>query len=164
MPNFKIGDKVRRIKSEHGGMQVNDIGTVKFVTSSGAIELQERAYNVKMWDNAFNVTHDADNFELVESPARHPHADTIIAWVNGAKIQYKSYDNNWYDHGPSAPIWNECIEFRVKPEIEPDKIVYMYILRTQAGGILSAVSNQKDANLVLTFDPVTNKIKTSEVI
>ena len=35
MKTFKVGDRVRRIKYNHGGMKIGDIGTVIWVSSMG---------------------------------------------------------------------------------------------------------------------------------
>ena len=47
----------------------------------------------------------------------HKHKDLIIAWANGAEIQYKTLskekNNEWEDIW--APLWSENTEYRVKP-------------------------------------------------
>lgn len=46
---------------------------------------------------------------------RHKHADLIIAWANGEKIQYHSpWENCWID---CDPTWDEDVEYRVKPKV-----------------------------------------------
>lgn len=45
---------------------------------------------------------------------RHPHADLIIAWANGAQIQYRySPNHTWED--VSDPRWTKDGEYRAKP-------------------------------------------------
>ena len=45
---------------------------------------------------------------------RHKHADVIIAWANGAEIEYRSHiDGGWVV--ASEPRWLENYEYRVKP-------------------------------------------------
>lgn len=46
---------------------------------------------------------------------RHKHADLIIAWANGAEIEY--YHKNFKSWNPAnAPVWREDIEYRIKPK------------------------------------------------
>jgi hypothetical protein len=45
----------------------------------------------------------------------HPHKDLIIAWANGATIQYY-HGPDWRDVYQNAPTWCEAEEYRVKPE------------------------------------------------
>jgi hypothetical protein len=49
---------------------------------------------------------------------RHKHADVIIAWAEGKRIQYKSVDEvQWNDiHARNTPAWYDSFEYRVKPE------------------------------------------------
>lgn len=45
---------------------------------------------------------------------RHKHADVIIAWAEGAEIEYrKSPEHIWYS--AEYPGWYENYEYRVKP-------------------------------------------------
>lgn len=46
----------------------------------------------------------------------HKHRDVIIAWANGAQIQFLDGDKwiNCHDH---APRWHEEMRYRVKPKI-----------------------------------------------
>ena len=45
---------------------------------------------------------------------RHPHADLIIAWANGAEIQvYNEIEDKWSDAG--TPLWRPLNTYRVKP-------------------------------------------------
>lgn len=53
---------------------------------------------------------------------RHPHADTIIAWANGAEIQIKNTDGNWVDTTPI--FWNKDTEYRIKPI--PELVPFTY--------------------------------------
>lgn len=49
---------------------------------------------------------------------KHPHADIINAWVNGAKIQWKS-PNGWIDwEDENSPSWYYDNEYRIKPELD----------------------------------------------
>lgn len=45
---------------------------------------------------------------------RHKHADMIIAWANGAQVEFRSHlDGGW--EVTSAPSWFEDYEYRIKP-------------------------------------------------
>lgn len=54
-------------------------------------------------------------WDLQNVPERHKHADLIIAWANGATIQ-------WFDKRPehwattSSPMWDNNHHYRIKPE------------------------------------------------
>ena len=54
---------------------------------------------------------------------KHPHADLINAWANGAKIQWKS-QSGWtdWDHNYS-PAWYIDHEYRIKPELDDSKSI-----------------------------------------
>ena len=62
----------------------------------------------------------------------HKHAELIKAWANGAEIQYKSGDGEWYDFTEGlAPSWFEEDLYRIKPEPKPEpKKVTMYLYIT----------------------------------
>lgn len=51
---------------------------------------------------------------------RHIHADVIIAWAEGAQIQYFAiYESKWFD--VDKPLWDPNIRYRVKPK---DRVLY----------------------------------------
>lgn len=48
------------------------------------------------------------------SDKKHKHSELIIAWANGAKIQYRSpITKVWAD--ATAPSWKEKLEYRIAP-------------------------------------------------
>jgi hypothetical protein len=47
----------------------------------------------------------------------HPHAEIVHAWADGAKIQVKKDNGEW--EYCDFPLWNEKIEYRIKPSNEP---------------------------------------------
>ena len=46
----------------------------------------------------------------------HKHRDVIIAWANGAQIQFFDVDE-WIDCHEGGPRWHEEKRYRVKPKI-----------------------------------------------
>ncbi len=49
---------------------------------------------------------------------RHKHADLIIAWANGAEIEYSgSRSSGWIM--ATAPSWQEDVVYRIKTKPEP---------------------------------------------
>ena len=103
----------------------------------------------------------------------HKHADLIKAWADGAVIQ-------WYDDHPREHRWKDCskdvldwsapVQFRIKPEPTPDVTAYFKsgnISRemTSIGASVGVVNTTKTfANLCLTFDGETGKLKSAEVL
>ena len=47
---------------------------------------------------------------------RHPHADVIIAWAEGKKVQILCPDNKWNTVIESAPVWSSLSQYRIAPE------------------------------------------------
>ena len=52
---------------------------------------------------------------------KHKHADLIIAWANGAEIQFRNRYEEWDD--AIKPSWDNDTEYRIKPE--PDVVKYL---------------------------------------
>lgn len=67
-------------------------------------------------ENGFWDTADEHDRPVVQNvPQRHKHADVIIAWANGARIQHRHFlSSGWSE--TARPIWSEEYEYRVKPE------------------------------------------------
>ena len=89
---------------------------------------------------------------------RHKHADMIIAWANGAQIQFLNKDNRW--NNTTQPSWYECSEYRIKPEPKPDVEAEYY-------ASIYSVSPEvhfRTPNLKLTFDVETCELKSAEVM
>ena len=93
---------------------------------------------------------------------KHKHYDCIVAWANGAEIEWRaSYNDPWQSN--RNPSFLSKYEYRVKPEPKPDEIRYMV---AKNGGIYLFVkfNGNKDNNLKLTFDGDTGKLKSAEVM
>lgn len=98
----------------------------------------------------------------------HKHADLIKAWADGAEIEVY-WNGKWEE--TASPDWNTQAEYRVKPEPKPDvvhdikvwqssdqlrkHILHLYNSETRTVGA---------ANLRLTFDGETGKLKKAEVL
>ena len=93
---------------------------------------------------------------------KHKHYDCIVAWAEGKAIQAKLADQiDWHDF--VEPIWNSTeIQYRIKPELKPDVIVYLAVEPYRTG--VQSPNRYSLDNLRLTFDGETGKLKSAEVI
>ena len=93
---------------------------------------------------------------------RHKHADTIIAWANGAKIQFRAIPHApWVDCAMRPPEWSEAHEYRIKPEPKPDLTVNKAIVCVK-GSVYCTV--QEPPNASFTFDGETGALKSVEIL
>ena len=94
---------------------------------------------------------------------RHKHADVIIAWANGAEIEYYSKTAGQWKTCTGGPLWSEDNQYRVKPEPKPDIVDYMpqYI-----NGYQSAADCPRLNTPVVkrTWDGETGKLKSVEIV
>lgn len=87
----------------------------------------------------------------------HKHKDLIIAWANGALIEYRQ-GNVWLS--TASPWWEECVDYRIEPT--PDFVKYV---KAAPNVIVGPCTNRyTDDNLCLTFDGETGKLKTAVVL
>ena len=84
---------------------------------------------------------------------RHKHADLIIAWANGAKIQILNTRTGEWDTLGAHPCWPDICEYRIKPEPKPDLVM-------RAAGYAYDVLSK----VQLTFDGNTGELKDAKVI
>jgi hypothetical protein len=56
---------------------------------------------------------------------RHKHADSIIAWANGAEIEVQGADGLWYE--ALIPLWNPNYTYRIKPKPPVKKYHFAYL-------------------------------------
>lgn len=63
-----------------------------------------------------------DTNETNVTDGKHKHCDLIVAWANGAKIEY-SYDGVYWTN-VETPAWNANVFHRIKPEPKPDIVMY----------------------------------------
>ena len=91
---------------------------------------------------------------------RHKHADLIIAWANGAKIQtYRLLPDEWID--TFSPAWVEDSRYRIKPEPKPD-VEFRYTVNSRF--LLQGCDSWEKPNLKLAFDGETGELKSAEVL
>lgn len=46
------------------------------------------------------------------------HAEYIIAWANGARIEFKAKSDSFRWIYTEKPMWEDTVEYRIQPEIE----------------------------------------------
>ena len=99
---------------------------------------------------------------------RHKHADLIIEWANGAKIQFESSDE-WRDD--PYPTWFPENNYRIKPEPKPDYVFYASLEVCPFGNgyvVKSTIWHDeridKSLDVKVIFDGETGKPKSAEVL
>ena len=104
---------------------------------------------------------------------KHKHYELIIAWANGAEIEYyRNYGDDKIWVNCTNPVWDENREYRIKPEPKTDIVLYAYsgmavdnyAYLTSAWNLDSSVFLDKNPNIKLTYDGETNEIKSVELI
>lgn len=89
---------------------------------------------------------------------RHKHADLIIAWANGAKIQFE--DNGfWTD--TDSPCWIKTFNYRIKPEPVPTLIKSISANFEPNAGMMQIALNVygEHENLLKFYKKMENKLK-----
>lgn len=120
---FKIGDKVKRIKDFHCGMDVGDVGTIHHIAGRNSILFKE-----------YPGSHDSGKFELFkevptmkkeDKPIRipHVHAKLIHKWASDPSIEIEYRDGCGKWKVTDAPTWDTDTQYRIKSEPKPDIIV-----------------------------------------
>jgi len=88
---------------------------------------------------------------------KHPHAELIHAWADGAKIEFQDMDDSrWYPVAKNAPSWGEGTKYRIAPE--PKK--YRVALFTEntvatANSLVMADEWEKSADFLRWLTPWT---------
>lgn len=94
---------------------------------------------------------------------RHKHADLIIAWANGAEIECRNnISGNWLLI--PSPNWHLSSQYRIKPEVKPDVEKLLVMKSHWALGIRLEEDPDIKADLKLTFDGESGKLKSAEVL
>ena len=90
---------------------------------------------------------------------KHKHYDFIVAWANGAEIEYLDNALGSVWHQTKEPAWREHYQYRIKPVPKPDVVRYAFVTN------LASDPRRKQAeNLILTFDGETGKLIKAEVL
>lgn len=101
---------------------------------------------------------------------RHPHADTIIAWANGAKIEFFSQlADQWVECVDNSPSWDLDAKYRVKPF---DYVLYVSLgpLDIEDGHPYAFVGDAKEEkvfksdSIKIIFDANTKEPKSVQLI
>ena len=111
MQKFNKGDRVKRVRGGcHCGIEVGDIVTVVG---------HDILNHFKVKGNT--GLHSTDNYELVtesaNAPEPHVHKDLIIAWANGAVIEFL-YQGSRIWETAHTPTWAKDMRYRIKPDID----------------------------------------------
>ena len=85
------------------------------------------------------------------------HSDLIKLWADGFDVQAKQCDGKWI--ACYAPMWMENSEYRIRPAPKPDVVRSFEI--SKDGTVWLGPTN---ANIKLTFDGETGKLKSAEVL
>lgn len=91
----------------------------------------------------------------------HKHAEIIKAWADGAEIQVRGelVGDDWVEI--PDPIWNECCQYRIKPEPKPDEVFYLG--RELSGAWFQTTHPSARSLIKVTFDGETGELKSAEV-
>ena len=99
------------------------------------------------------------------------HAEIIKQWADGAQIEYYCNRIKKWQH-VDHPIWNNTTEYRVKPEVKPDKILYGRIEDLgaaidnawSADVVYTSYNCKPNLNVEYTIDGNTGKLKSVKMI
>jgi hypothetical protein len=97
----------------------------------------------------------------------HKHAELIKAWADGADIEHFSVPARLWMY-TAHPAWNPENQYRIKPEVKPDTEYWCRTYEHSGGSIftphLLSPTEVQPANIKLTFDGETGKLKSAEVL
>ena len=113
MSKFKVGDRVKRVGGNNypeNGVFLGGEYIVNRSRPTGWINLSGVGGDLCWWDSSY--------FELVEPQYPNPphkHRDLIIAWANGAGVEYFStaHGEVWVE--TKDPCWDTILNYRIKP-------------------------------------------------
>lgn len=112
MSEFKVGDRVRRVGGNNDPEKGVFLGGEYIVDRS-----KEDRWITLSGVGGDSCWWDPDYFELVELQYPNPphkHRDLIIAWANGAEIEfYSKICSGWSNI--KNPCWSEDTQYRIKP-------------------------------------------------
>jgi hypothetical protein len=118
MEDFKLGDEVRVLEmATHGDVNVGTVDVITFVRPDGTVGVGGSFGN-------WFLGKSGGELELVKPEPAYPnpphiHHKEIIAWADGADIQWFGQINEkWYDTD-GTPKWILGVKYRVKPDVNP---------------------------------------------
>ena len=76
---------------------------------------------------------------------RHKHADVIIAWANGAEIEYRIGSHDSWSKATS-PGWHADCEYRVKPPAKKYRVALFRFLSEAASTYTACTDIQEEAD------------------
>ena len=97
---------------------------------------------------------------------KRKHCDLIIAWANGAEIQFKENDG-WTDWiHRASPAWTETTEYRIKPEPKPDVVFFgsFFLNKDGEGEISLTIDKFLSDEFKFVFDGESLKPKSVEIL
>jgi len=98
----------------------------------------------------------------------HKYAELIKAWADGAEIQvYSDHCNEWVNYSEGEyPSWGDEYKYRIKPEPKPDMVLHYRVNNYEFNCVPAKIvwTGSNGANLKLTFDGETGKLKSAEVL
>jgi hypothetical protein len=81
---------------------------------------------------------------------KHKHADLIIAWANGAEIQFNTGDK-WYDCIRNDPAWELNVEYRIKPEEMKPVVRWLWAIK------FHNCSEWRQSNMFMDYKEITEE-------
>lgn len=182
-PKFKVGDKVRinangpRLYWVHSMDRFKNKDVVGVVNSNQRYDRSVGYYLHKLEEfDCWSISE--QDLELVEEAVPSPspnanarkHADLIIAWAKGAKIEY-SYNNIDWTY-TDKPAWDINATYRIKPE-EPIVVPVEFFMRINTSSsnpdslnIRYGIQQTKavNYNVKATVDKNTGKLLSIEML
>ena len=117
------------------------------------------------WYSDDGITHSmhldlVKEYKEVPEKKRHIHADAIIAWVNGEKIQFLD-NGEWLDVEWDDITWHKSIQYRVKPKTT--SVTRGYVFVSDQGVVTVPASTNNDIEIEFIIDVKDGKIIDAKV-
>jgi hypothetical protein len=99
---------------------------------------------------------------------KHKHYDVMMEWAADTSkiVQVRDTDTRWMDI--EHPSWDIYLQYRIKPDPKPDQSLYLYLSdygrSVHVLNGFNTVNTERIANLKVTFDGETGKLKDAVVI
>ncbi len=104
---IKVGDTVERSNgNKHRGKLHNKVTSIS--PCGGYLRVNDESKGTSV-----------GSFKVVDVSKHHKHRDLILAWADGAEIQYLGDRGNWINI--ETPSWVVNTEYRIKPK-EPTEL------------------------------------------